>query len=782
MSIVNLNIPSEVSQTITDGVTDKAPSENAVYDALGLLVPKTTTISHNGVELPLSGDVAFRSGLSNTGVLSYVGSTQTGAKTITFGALVGIISDNETDPEVPTYTMINYVGETSVVIPTIGTGTATYVFMKRGVITGGIGAGELFFQNTEPTSEDRKEMIYMTKVSHPNLTSISFAIDEVDFVTSPLAQLRDWTAFIQYMKKGMDVTGNAGLTVNLAAGQVAGNGINFVANPSDPTYLPVSAQSPLQFFLQNQSGAVPPITSTIDPLNYDVGGVTTAIGGGTNRSTIQYLRYAPGVGFSLQRGQTIYASLTDAIAAVGRESFVVRPNLVNNSILVAVICLRHTTTDMNDTNYVRILPADKFGQIGGAAAGISVTTLQSAYNNSIIPQFLIDATHGALTKRSGMALNTDIIEQWQNIAGTTTASITGAGALTVSALTNTSLTPNSVLFAGTGGLVSQENGKFKYNPTGYNSNAHLLINATAGTPTARATAQVTGSDALTNNAFLVENSSNVTGFRVAGNGNTYVRGTLTLATDADTPAATTQISANNILFNQTGTISTSSSSSSIAIAITNAVSVTATSSGFSHMRMTSTFSPASGNATYVMAEYIPILNQSVSSTGASYGIVVAASITRAYNFTALRLNQLTAYTPNAAVTDYKYSEILLNVNASVANQVLVGLDIVMSGSDGAFAGGVMRRALRLQGGAALLAAGTTTYAPLVFVSGTNRTTPVSGGVEYNNTFHLTNSDAVRRHIVTAPNTTKVTAGAPYTNDGYLVINIGGTDFKFMTTA
>jgi hypothetical protein len=73
-------------------------------------------------------------------------------------------------------------------------------------------------------------------------------------------------------------------------------------------------------------------------------------------------------------------------------------------------------------------------------------------------------------------------------------------------------------------------------------------------------------------------------------------------------------------------------------------------------------------------------------------------------------------------------------------------------------------------------------APLAFTSGTLLTTPVSGRVEYNNTFHLTNSDNVRRHIVTAPNATKVTAGAPYANDGYVVMNIGGTDFNVMTTA
>ena len=84
----------------------------------------------------------------------------------------------------------------------------------------------------------------------------------------------------------------------------------------------------------------------------------------------------------------------------------------------------------------------------------------------------------------------------------------------------------------------------------------------------------------------------------------------------------------------------------------------------------------------------------------------------------------------------------------------------------------------------MLAAGTATAntAPLKFTSGTNLATPEAGAIEYNNTFHVTNSDATRRHVVTAPNTTKVTASAPYTNDGYITINIGGTDFKVMTTA
>ena len=73
-------------------------------------------------------------------------------------------------------------------------------------------------------------------------------------------------------------------------------------------------------------------------------------------------------------------------------------------------------------------------------------------------------------------------------------------------------------------------------------------------------------------------------------------------------------------------------------------------------------------------------------------------------------------------------------------------------------------------------------APLKFTSGTNQTTAEAGAMEYNNTLHFTNSDATRRHIVLSPNSTKVTAGAPFTNDGYITLNINGIDFKILTTA
>jgi hypothetical protein len=55
-------------------------------------------------------------------------------------------------------------------------------------------------------------------------------------------------------------------------------------------------------------------------------------------------------------------------------------------------------------------------------------------------------------------------------------------------------------------------------------------------------------------------------------------------------------------------------------------------------------------------------------------------------------------------------------------------------------------------------------------------------VEYNGRFALTESDLTRRFLVQAAAATKTTAGAPYTNDGYIEVVINGTAVKLMTTA
>jgi len=111
--------------------------------------------------------------------------------------------------------------------------------------------------------------------------------------------------------------------------------------------------------------------------------------------------------------------------------------------------------------------------------------------------------------------------------------------------------------------------------------------------------------------------------------------------------------------------------------------------------------------------------QAVSS-GSIIGINHMPVLTSAYNYRAFDFGNTTVYTPNAAVTNYVWSTIYSNVSASVNNQQITGLDIVLSGSNSSFTG-VRRSALRLAtqntNDTALTAVGTVIITGSLIVTG-----------------------------------------------------------------
>jgi hypothetical protein len=108
------------------------------------------------------------------------------------------------------------------------------------------------------------------------------------------------------------------------------------------------------------------------------------------------------------------------------------------------------------------------------------------------------------------------------------------------------------------------------------------------------------------------------------------------------------------------------------------------------------------------------------SSGSIIGINHMPVLTSAYNYRAFDFGNTTVYTPNAAVTDYIWSRISSNISASVNNQFIVGLDIILSGSNSSFTG-VRRSALRLttqnSSDAALTAVGTVIITGSLIVTG-----------------------------------------------------------------
>lgn len=73
-----------------------------------------------------------------------------------------------------------------------------------------------------------------------------------------------------------------------------------------------------------------------------------------------------------------------------------------------------------------------------------------------------------------------------------------------------------------------------------------------------------------------------------------------------------------------------------------------------------------------------------------------------------------------------------------------------------------------------LVAGSTTLAPLVFTSGTNKTTPTNGSMEYNGTnFFATRTGATRENIVCA---SAVNSVSPTSPNKTITVNIDGTTY------
>lgn len=399
-------------------------------------VNTATTININGNQYDLSTNREWRVAQADTGALSYNGAVYNSPTTIDIGAADGYVIDNETNPLEPSYVRVIYTGQTNVTVPTLSSGTASYVLLKSD--------GTIHFQNTLPSSAERKGKIYLSKIGHPE-GLITFVVDEVDFITSPLAQFRDVFQAITYINLGIQPYANTGLTFNTTGGSIIGDGINFVNDNTNPNTLTVTATSPTTFVYRNQTGGTETATTLLDPTQYDASGVTTTVPAGY--TTIQYVYFAPGAGFAVQRGQFTYSSFTEAINSVGREAFVTFSNFVQNATLIGVIVMQQNGTDVTDTTKFRFLKSNKFGEIistssGAASGGGGSSTLQEAYNNSASPQIQTDAVNGAL-KIQGHSPSGSTTFEALNSIGDTVFAINEAGRFSGVSMVRTITTTNT---------------------------------------------------------------------------------------------------------------------------------------------------------------------------------------------------------------------------------------------------------------------------------------------------------------------------------------------------
>jgi hypothetical protein len=360
----------------------------------------------------LYGLNALSTGLHEGGALSINGGDNTKFD-ISLGH--GFVVDNATDPDNPTFSDVNWTTFTAVTVTNIATQPVTYISIDS--------VGAIVQSSTLPDATGRRANIFLGVIVHSDNVTVN-AVNNLPTVGYDVnGQLQDLMNSMGFRsEEGNLITPNgANLNIDKRAGIGFKPGANFQTLNTQPHQFIMPLLTAATFRYRNQDSSEGANTTLIDPTTYDNGGTTTTVPS-NNNATLQRVYIFPSNLIRIQRGQEVFANLSEAINASGKESFVVEDNIAENGLFLGSIAVKKTATDLSDTSDAKFIPA---ASISGAVG--STTTLQQAYDVSTEPEILTDSILGAVTVRRGSAADTDDVFQVENGAGTKNASITGEG-------------------------------------------------------------------------------------------------------------------------------------------------------------------------------------------------------------------------------------------------------------------------------------------------------------------------------------------------------------------
>lgn len=161
-----------------------------------------------------------------------------------------------------------------------------------------------------------------------------------------------------------------GLTFNLTSGFIFNPGANYQNDIHDPNVSPFNAQNPASFRYVTRNSVISTLRTTIDPANYDVGGVVTPVPGGAGTTTIQRVHCFPTQNVFIQYGQNTFSSLSAALDALavgesGGTPFVTHPDLAGGGVRTAFMVVTRTAVNLADTASARVTRATRLGDPGG---------------------------------------------------------------------------------------------------------------------------------------------------------------------------------------------------------------------------------------------------------------------------------------------------------------------------------------------------------------------------------------------------------------------------------
>lgn len=285
-------------------------------------------------------------------------------KAIDITPLVGyVVSNNQTGPQSPTISRVDYPGATVVLDAAAQTRPLTWWVMDSNqVITQ--------LPDKPPNSQRRTHLVlgatFYDTVAGSLITAQSLPV----ILPQPSNQVVDLMDGLgPFSMSGNLISPNgANLMINKSSGVFFSRSFNRFSGASlteDPHVTSSAALTPATLRRTIRTSiSTPPLVATVDPANYDLNGVLTPVGGGTNSSTVQrvfmFANISPVSSIIVQYGQTTYTSLSNAIASIGNTSYVAAPFTVNATFLGHIAMIR-TATNLSDPVQASFIPAGKFG-------------------------------------------------------------------------------------------------------------------------------------------------------------------------------------------------------------------------------------------------------------------------------------------------------------------------------------------------------------------------------------------------------------------------------------
>lgn len=293
---------------------------------------------------------------------------------VDIGDTYGVIVDYVTTPATPTVTKVTFAADTITITDLVE--PITWLLLDS--------AGSVIQQTTRPTNTQRRTHLVLGGV----LIAGGGIVQDQSLPSYPPQALNQLYDLMDALGP-FNVTGNllqpAGANLQLAktVGTVFNRGFNHFAGgtlTADPHISTTAAQNPvsMRYVTQTPDTPVAPVT-VVDPTMYDVAGTITAVPGGSAVSTIQRVYITPLNDVTqqvvIQYGQTAYASLDAAIAAIGNQTFVKNPSLADATLLGYVVA-KKSATDLSITADARVIQAARLsGNSAGSGDSLSLALL-----------------------------------------------------------------------------------------------------------------------------------------------------------------------------------------------------------------------------------------------------------------------------------------------------------------------------------------------------------------------------------------------------------------------